>query len=206
MARRLPLAPQQRRQAVQRVSGPIGRSCGTEIAASRISGVADHEALDDEHALAIGREIIACGKLTTSRPKSPPSVNTHFAKVMPPLPCTCSPRSTAVPRSAFSAIDGLDATLLQFMAAGTTRAPCSMTMAAPFGTIDWLAIPKGTRAKSVGALHALGNVLVLALFGTTVTADGGNALVQAADGTIRMMSIGESMQGYTLVAVNERLT
>lgn len=37
-------------------------------------------------------------------------------------------------------------------------------VAAPFGTIDWLSIPKGTRAKSVGALHALGNVLVLALF------------------------------------------
>jgi uncharacterized membrane protein len=37
-------------------------------------------------------------------------------------------------------------------------------MAAPFGTIDWLAIPKGTRAKSVGALHAVGNVVVLLLF------------------------------------------
>ncbi|RZJ12771.1 MAG: DUF2231 domain-containing protein [Rubrivivax sp.] len=37
-------------------------------------------------------------------------------------------------------------------------------VAAPFGTIDWLAIPSGTRAKSVGALHAGGNVLVLALF------------------------------------------
>jgi len=37
-------------------------------------------------------------------------------------------------------------------------------MAAPFGTIDWLAIPAGTRAKSVGALHAVGNVVVLALF------------------------------------------
>jgi uncharacterized membrane protein len=37
-------------------------------------------------------------------------------------------------------------------------------IAAPFGTIDWLAIPSGTRAKSVGALHAGGNLLVLALF------------------------------------------
>ncbi|MCE4557087.1 DUF2231 domain-containing protein [Pelomonas sp. P8] len=34
-----------------------------------------------------------------------------------------------------------------------------------FGLIDWLAIPRGTRAKSVGALHATRNVLVLALFG-----------------------------------------
>lgn len=37
-------------------------------------------------------------------------------------------------------------------------------VAAPFGTIDWLSIPSGTRAKSVGAMHALGNVVVLALF------------------------------------------
>ena len=37
-------------------------------------------------------------------------------------------------------------------------------VAAPFGTIDWLAIPSGTRAKSVGALHAGGNLVVLALF------------------------------------------
>ena len=36
--------------------------------------------------------------------------------------------------------------------------------AAPFGLIDWLAIPKGTRAKSVGLLHGLGNVVVLLLF------------------------------------------
>lgn len=36
--------------------------------------------------------------------------------------------------------------------------------AAPFGLIDWLAIPSGTRAKSVGSLHGLGNVVVLLLF------------------------------------------
>ena len=36
--------------------------------------------------------------------------------------------------------------------------------AAPFGLIDWLAIPKGTRAKSVGLLHGLGNVVLLLLF------------------------------------------
>jgi uncharacterized membrane protein len=37
-------------------------------------------------------------------------------------------------------------------------------VAAPFGTIDWLAIPHGTRAKSVGAVHGAGNVIVLLLF------------------------------------------
>ena len=38
--------------------------------------------------------------------------------------------------------------------------------AAPFGLIDWLAIPKGTRAKSVGLLHGLGNVVVLVPVGS----------------------------------------
>jgi uncharacterized membrane protein len=37
-------------------------------------------------------------------------------------------------------------------------------MAAPFGVIDWLAIPVGTRAKSIGALHGVGNVMVVLLF------------------------------------------
>jgi uncharacterized membrane protein len=37
-------------------------------------------------------------------------------------------------------------------------------IAAPFGLVDWLAIPSGTRAKSIGAVHGLGNVVVLALF------------------------------------------
>src|SRR5262245_12428284 len=37
-------------------------------------------------------------------------------------------------------------------------------LAAPFGLIDWLAIPSRTRAKRIGALHGLGNVVVLALF------------------------------------------
>ncbi len=35
---------------------------------------------------------------------------------------------------------------------------------APFGFIDWLGIPGGTRAKRVGALHGLGNVVVVVLF------------------------------------------
>jgi len=37
-------------------------------------------------------------------------------------------------------------------------------VAAPFGLIDWIAIPSETRAKRVGALHGLGNVVVLVLF------------------------------------------
>ena len=37
-------------------------------------------------------------------------------------------------------------------------------LAAPFGLIDWLAIPAGTRAKRIGILHGGGNVVVLLLF------------------------------------------
>ncbi|HEY0478421.1 MAG TPA: DUF2231 domain-containing protein [Kofleriaceae bacterium] len=37
-------------------------------------------------------------------------------------------------------------------------------VAAVFGLIDWLAIPQATRAKRIGALHGIGNVVVVALF------------------------------------------
>ena len=32
------------------------------------------------------------------------------------------------------------------------------------GSADWLAIPRGTRAKRIGLIHGVGNVIVLALF------------------------------------------
>jgi len=37
-------------------------------------------------------------------------------------------------------------------------------IAAPFGLIDWLAIPDGTRAKRIGAWHGGGNVIVLLMY------------------------------------------
>ncbi|MEV0805305.1 DUF2231 domain-containing protein [Micromonospora sp. NPDC050200] len=37
-------------------------------------------------------------------------------------------------------------------------------VAAVFGFIDWRAIPSGTRAKRVGAIHGVGNVVVVLLF------------------------------------------
>ncbi len=37
-------------------------------------------------------------------------------------------------------------------------------VAAVFGLVDWLAIPGGTRAKRIGTVHGLGNVVVVALF------------------------------------------
>ena len=37
-------------------------------------------------------------------------------------------------------------------------------LAAVFGFVDWLAIPNGSRAKRVGALHGVLNVVVVAIF------------------------------------------
>ena len=37
-------------------------------------------------------------------------------------------------------------------------------IAAPFGWIDWFAIPRQTRAKSIGLWHGSGNLIVVLLF------------------------------------------
>jgi uncharacterized membrane protein len=37
-------------------------------------------------------------------------------------------------------------------------------IAAVFGAVDWLAIPGGTRAKTIGAWHGMGNVVITVLF------------------------------------------
>jgi uncharacterized membrane protein len=50
-------------------------------------------------------------------------------------------------------------------------------LAAPFGLVDWLAIPKGTRAKSVGAAHGIGNVVVVVLFLGSVLLRGNDTAV-----------------------------
>ncbi len=37
-------------------------------------------------------------------------------------------------------------------------------LASPFGTIDWLAIPAGTRAKRIGLMHGGANIVALLIF------------------------------------------
>src|SRR5690349_10693123 len=37
-------------------------------------------------------------------------------------------------------------------------------VAAPFGFLDWLQVPSGTRASRIGLLHGGGNVVVLVLY------------------------------------------
>ncbi|HEU4995824.1 MAG TPA: DUF2231 domain-containing protein [Gemmatimonadaceae bacterium] len=39
--------------------------------------------------------------------------------------------------------------------------------AALFGAIDWRAIPSGTRAKRIGLIHGVGNVVMVLLFATS---------------------------------------
>ena len=40
-------------------------------------------------------------------------------------------------------------------------------LAAIFGLIDYLAVPRGTRAKRVGAFHGIGNAVMIVLFATS---------------------------------------
>jgi uncharacterized membrane protein len=47
-------------------------------------------------------------------------------------------------------------------------------LAAPFGFIDWLAIPRRTRAKRVGLVHAIMNVGALILFAVSWSLRGGS--------------------------------
>jgi uncharacterized membrane protein len=37
-------------------------------------------------------------------------------------------------------------------------------LAAPFGWIDWFAIPSGTRAKRIGLMHGVGNMFAVLIF------------------------------------------
>ena len=66
-------------------------------------------------------------------------------------------------------------------------------IAAPFGFADWRAIPANTRAKRVGVIHGLGNVLVLILFGLSV-------LGRTADPT-HMVYYVLSFAGFALAGV-----
>src|SRR5215216_6482730 len=74
-------------------------------------------------------------------------------------------------------------------------------VAAPFGLIDWLAIPQGTRAKSVGLLHGGGNVVVLLLFAASCWLRYNNfdAIVpyQASTAALVLSFVGFALAGAT---------
>lgn len=47
-------------------------------------------------------------------------------------------------------------------------------LAAIFGFIDWLALPNGSRAKSIGLWHGIGNVVIVGLFAVSWLLRGNN--------------------------------
>lgn len=68
--------------------------------------------------------------------------------------------------------------------------------AAPFGLIDWIAIPEGTRAKRIGALHGLGNLAVAGLFGASFLLRRGNPGKHAVAPFV-LAAIGGALAGVT---------
>jgi uncharacterized membrane protein len=54
-------------------------------------------------------------------------------------------------------------------------------LAAIFGLVDWLEIPKGTRARRVGALHGIGNVVMLFLVASAVALRAGERFFRVPD-------------------------
>lgn len=69
-------------------------------------------------------------------------------------------------------------------------------VAAIFGLIDWLAIPRGTRAKRIGALHGIGNVIVVALFAISWLLRYGNP-VQPGTGSLILAIAGVALAVVT---------
>lgn len=69
-------------------------------------------------------------------------------------------------------------------------------IAAVFGLIDFLAIPSGTRAKRVGAMHGGGNVIVVVLFAASWFLRRGHA---TDPGTLAIIlsALGFSLAGVT---------
>ena len=71
-------------------------------------------------------------------------------------------------------------------------------VASPFGLIDWLAIPTGTRAKSVGLLHGVGNLVVLVLFAASLWLRYGSPLPAHQPTTLALVL---SFAGFALAGV-----
>jgi uncharacterized membrane protein len=70
-------------------------------------------------------------------------------------------------------------------------------LASIFGLLDWLQIPRGTRARSIGALHGTGNLVVAILFaaswllrGEAPEHPGASALALSAAGVILTVMTG----------------
>ena len=75
--------------------------------------------------------------------------------------------STATIFDALHRLRGQDPKLAEHADAMIASGLIGGAAAAIPGLIDWVAIPKQTRARSVGAIHGLGNAAVLGLFGAS---------------------------------------
>jgi uncharacterized membrane protein len=78
----------------------------------------------------------------------------------------------------------------------------SAALAIPFGVIDWVAIPQGTRAKRVGLWHMLGNAAMLGLFGASRWMryrDTASPTAKALSGAAFLLSGGTAWLGGELV-------
>jgi uncharacterized membrane protein len=69
-------------------------------------------------------------------------------------------------------------------------------LAAIFGLIDFLAIPGGTRAKKIGAMHGIGNVIVVGLFAASWLIRYDVPMVPEA-GAIVLSALGVSLALFT---------
>ena len=85
-------------------------------------------------------------------------------------------------------------------------------LAALFGFADWTKIPGGTRAKRVGAVHGIGNVIVVTLFALSwvmrdpATGPGGlQLLLSFAGGALSLLTgwLGGEMVGRLGVGVDD---
>jgi uncharacterized membrane protein len=70
-------------------------------------------------------------------------------------------------------------------------------MAALFGLLDWTKIPAGTRAKRIGAVHGIGNVIVVALFAASGLLRWSGA---PADPTAAALALSFAGVGFAVVA------
>jgi uncharacterized membrane protein len=74
-------------------------------------------------------------------------------------------------------------------------------VAAPFGLIDYLAIPAATRAKSVGLVHGVGNVIVLLLFVASWWLRHGSPDPAIASFHIPVLALVLSFAGFALAGI-----
>jgi uncharacterized membrane protein len=70
-------------------------------------------------------------------------------------------------------------------------------LAAIFGTADWTQIPKGTRAKRIGAVHGIGNVLAVVVFGIAIAMRRDNLNHEVGSVALTLEVIGFLMLGVT---------